>query len=99
MQVSSAESLSTNIRANLPVKLVLGQGNETIYRTAFGLSNVPSLNYQLKRGEGIGNIEGNNFLFKVPELKFNLTELNNLLAVNREGAHPFSIDAKEKCVT
>lgn len=99
MQVSSAESLSTNIRANLPVKLVLGQGNETIYRTAFGLSNVPSLNYQLKRGEGIGNIEGNNFLFKVPELKFNLTELNNLLALNREGAHPFSIDAEEKCVT
>ena len=99
MQVSSAESLSTNIRANLPVKLVLGQGDETIYRTAFGLSNMPSLNYQLKRGEGIGNIEGNNFLFKVPELNFDLTELNNLLVGNREGGNPFSIDTKEKCAT
>ena len=75
MQVSGYDTLDSAIKANLPVKLVFGEVNETVYKTAFGLSNAPKTRYLFDKGEGIGLIEGNNFLFRIPTLNYKISEL------------------------
>ena len=75
MQVSSADQLDSSIRSNLPVKLVYGSANETIYKTTFGLSEVPKINYDLKTGQGLAMMENHRFLFQTPKMDFKLEEL------------------------
>ncbi len=79
MQVSGYDTLDSAIKANLPVKLVFGEVNETIYKTAFGLSNAPKTRYQFDKGEGIGSIEGNNFLFRIPTLNYEISSLSKYI--------------------
>lgn len=78
MQVSSAESLDTKIRSNLSAKLILGSNDETVYRTCFGLSNVPKIPYKFHKGDGIAMVDGEMFVFRTPTVNYSVSELNQI---------------------
>lgn len=90
LQVSSANILNSSIRANLPVKLAMGNSNRTILETLFGASNVPKVASKLEIGEGLGTYDFDIFTFASPTLLFQESELleqikeeNNLGAVSK----------------
>ena len=78
MQVSSADALNSDIRGAIPVRMVFGVANETIYRTAFGLSNVPKIAYKFEPGEGLGMIDGDQFMYRIPEIQYSGREINEI---------------------
>ena len=75
MQVSGADTIDTSIRSNLGVKLVYGNASETIYRTAFGQQDVPHIAFDLERGEGLGMIGSQRFLFRTPMIKYKASDV------------------------
>lgn len=70
MQVSSATSLNTSIRSNLPVRLVFGNAPRTILETTFGISDVPSIQTKMAKGAGLIKMELDAVPFEAPELLF-----------------------------
>ena len=87
MQVSGADQLDSAVRSNLPVKLVFGTGTETIYRTAFGQSDVPKIPFKLERGEGIGQTDNTRFMFHTPKILFPLSDLTKVMSTKEAGRH------------
>lgn len=79
MQVSMADQLSSSIRSNLNAKLVYGTASETIYKTAFGLTDVPKIAYDFARGQGLGMIENHRFFFQTPKLDFKVAEIGEII--------------------
>lgn len=74
MQVSSATTLNSSIRANLN-PLVFGQATNTIYETAFNTKSVPKVQVRFEKGEGLGMIDGTIFRFKAPTFNFDTYQL------------------------
>lgn len=79
MQVSMADQLSSSIRSNLNAKLVYGTASETIYKTAFGLTDVPKIAYDFAKGQGLGMIENHRFFFQTPKLDFKVAEIGEII--------------------
>lgn len=75
MQVSSSQTLNTSIRANLPVKICMGNANRTILETLFGIGNVPKIPTKMDIGEGLATYDYDIFPIKVPSILFDYTEL------------------------
>lgn len=78
-QVSGTDTIDSTIRAVLPVRLVYGRASETIYRTAFGLSETPKIQYNFQPGEGLGMINADQFLFRTPKRSFTVQELDDYM--------------------
>lgn len=76
LQVSAASTLNTSIRSNLPIKIVFGNPDRTIYETTFGKASVPSVTTQFEKGEGLASIDGDIIPFSSP---FLLCGLKNVL--------------------
>ena len=68
LQVSAASTLNTSIRSNLPIKIVFGNPDRTIYETTFGKASVPSVTAQFEKGEGLASIDGDIIPFSSPFL-------------------------------
>ena len=68
LQVSSATTLNTSIRSNLPIKIVFGNPDRTIYETTFGKSSIPSIMTRMDKGEGLVSIDGDIIPFSSPLL-------------------------------
>ena len=66
LQVSAATTLNTSIRSNLPIKIVFGNPDRTIYETTFGKSSVPSVLTRMDKGEGLISIDGDIIPFSSP---------------------------------
>jgi len=79
MQVSSAASLNTSIRSNLPVRLVFGNAPRTILETTFGISDVPAIQTKMPKGAGLIKMELDAVPFHAPELKFPFRMMLELL--------------------
>lgn len=75
MQVSSADTINTSIRANLTNKLVFGSTDSTILRTTFGINNTPKVNMKMEVGEGLGTFSIDTFTFKAPSFKFDISQM------------------------
>lgn len=74
-QVALADSINSAIKSNLPCKIVLGNASETIYKTSFGLSDVPHMSINFAPGEGIISFECDKSIVRFPTLLFNVTEI------------------------
>lgn len=84
MQVSSASSLNTSIRANLPFKAVMGNANRTVLETAFGVgAQFPRFETAREIGEGIACKDVTFFTFKAPTLQFDIVPMLQVFVVNR----------------
>ena len=68
LQVSAASTLNTSIRSNLPIKIVFGNPDRTIYETTFGKASAPSVTTQFEKGEGLASIDGDIIPFSSPFL-------------------------------
>lgn len=79
LQVSSSQALNTSIRANLPIKIVFGNPERTIYETTFGKGSVPDIVARMEKGEGLCSIDGDIIPFSAPFAKFNIREILLLL--------------------
>lgn len=79
MQVSSAASLNTSIRSNLPVRIVFGNAPRTILETSFGISDVPIIQTKMPKGAGLIKMELDAVPFRAPELKFPFRMMLELL--------------------
>lgn len=79
LQVSSSQALNTSIRANLPIKIVFGNPERTIYETTFGKGAVPDIVARMEKGEGLCSIDGDIIPFSAPFAKFNTREILSLL--------------------
>jgi len=79
MQVSSAASLNTSIRSNLPVRMVFGNAPRTILETTFGISDVPTIQTKMKKGAGLIKMELDAVPFHAPELRFPFRMILELL--------------------
>ena len=78
-QVSSAQSLSSNIRSNCSVRMVCGNSDRTILETAFGKGNVPEITQKFGKGEGLIQIEGDISPFSMPYLNFKIQDVLNII--------------------
>ena len=76
MQKSDATLISTALRDNLPLKIVLGNAEPTTYETTFGKSvNIPPLNYL--QGDGVftePKLASTPKLVQFPTLNFDILE-------------------------
>ena len=79
LQVSAATTLNTSIRSNLPIKIVFGNPDRTIYETTFGKSSVPSVLSRMDKGEGLVSIDGDIIPFSSPMLLCGLKNCLKLL--------------------
>lgn len=79
LQVSSSQALNTSIRANLPIKIVFGNPERTIYETTFGKGSVPDIVARMEKGEGLCSIDGEIIPFSSPYVKCNISEVLALL--------------------
>lgn len=79
LQVSSSQALNTSIRANLPIKIVFGNPERTIYETTFGKGSVPDIVARMEKGEGLCSIDGEIFPFSSPFVKCGISEILTLL--------------------
>lgn len=79
MQVSSAASLNTSIRSNLPVRIVFGNAPRTILETTFGISDVPAIQTKMPKGAGLIKLELDAVPFHAPELKFPFKKMLELV--------------------
>lgn len=79
LQVSSSQALNTSIRANLPIKIVFGNPERTIYETTFGKGTVPDIVARMEKGEGLCSIDGDIIPFSAPFAKFSTREILLLL--------------------
>lgn len=81
MQVSSATSLNTSIRSNLPVRIVFGNAPRTILETTFGISDVPDIQTKMPKGAGLIKLELDAVPFHAPELLFPFKSMLEALGV------------------
>lgn len=79
MQVASAASLNTSVRANLPVRIVFGNAPRTILETTFGISDVPVISQKFEKGQGLIKLELDAEPFSAPTLAFNFNEVIQIL--------------------
>ncbi len=79
LQVSAASTLNTSIRSNLPIKIVFGNPDRTIYETTFGKSSVPSIVARMDKGEGLASIDGDIIPFSSPFLSCGLKNCLKLM--------------------
>lgn len=79
LQVSAATTLNTSIRSNLPIKIVFGNPDRTIYETTFGKSSVPSVLTRMDKGEGLVSIDGDIIPFSSPFLACGLKNCLKML--------------------
>ena len=86
MQVSSSQTLNTSIRANLPVKICMGNANRTILETLFGVGNAPKIPTKLDKGEGLATYDFDIFPIKVPTLDFDSFELIDFINQKRNNS-------------
>lgn len=75
LQVSSASALNTSIRANLPIKIVFGNPDRTIYETTFGKGSVPDVMTKMEKGEGLCSIDGDIIPFSSPFVKCGISPI------------------------
>ena len=79
LQVSAATTLNTSIRSNLPIKIVFGNPDRTIYETTFGKSSVPDVMARMDKGEGLVSLDGDIIPFSSPMLACGIKNCLKLL--------------------
>ena len=83
MQKSDATTLPTDVRTNLPFKVVLGNATDTTYLTAFELSEKEIPKQRFDTGEGLYSINGSPLRpCTFPELDFDILEAANKVALS-----------------
>lgn len=86
MQKSDASTLPTDIRTNLPFKVVLGNATDTTYLTAFELTEKEIPKQSFKVGEGLYSTNGSPLRScTFPKLDFDILEAASMLASSPPG--------------
>lgn len=71
MQVAGVDALDSSIKANLGYRVCLGNANETILKTTFGVfSSIPTIHRKFFKGEGYLGMDGQLIAVQVPYFDF-----------------------------